>query len=135
MYAQTCTWSYFCRWYAGQISNVILEWITIKVQKIFFRYLQGNKDYMLTYIRLNHLKVAGYTNSKFAGCMDSRNSTSSYGLLLIGEEISRNRGITFYDVGRMVVRIEEEVMHWEGLTDFVQIWCLMSEWLFLYLSR
>ena len=42
------------------------------------RYLQGTKNYMLTYKRSNELEVIGYSNSDFAGCLDSRKSIFGY---------------------------------------------------------
>jgi len=43
---------------------------------------------MLTYKRSYHLKVIGYTNSDFAGCVDTRKSTFGYVYLLAGGAIS-----------------------------------------------
>ena len=48
------------------------------------RYLQGTKDYMLTFRRSDQLEVIGYSDSDFAGCVDSRKSTFGY-LFLLGE--------------------------------------------------
>jgi hypothetical protein len=42
------------------------------------RYLQGTKDYGLTYRHTDHLKVVGYSDSDFARCIDSRKSTLGY---------------------------------------------------------
>jgi hypothetical protein len=42
-----------------------------KATKKVMRYLQGTKDYMLTFKRSNHLKVVGYSDLDFAGCVDS----------------------------------------------------------------
>ncbi|XP_074278345.1 secreted RxLR effector protein 161-like [Silene latifolia] len=53
------------------------------------RYLQGTKDYMLImYRRANSLKVVGYSDSDFAGCIDSRKSTSGYVFLLTDGVVS-----------------------------------------------
>jgi hypothetical protein len=52
------------------------------------RYLQGTKDYVLTYRHTDHLEVVGYSDSNFAGCIDSRKSTSRYIFLLAGGAIS-----------------------------------------------
>nr|KYP32433.1 Retrovirus-related Pol polyprotein from transposon TNT 1-94 [Cajanus cajan] len=43
---------------------------------------------MLTYRRSNHLKVIGYLDSDFAGCVDSRKSTLGYVFFLAGGAIS-----------------------------------------------
>jgi hypothetical protein len=47
-----------------------------KATKRVMRYLQGTKDYGLTYRCTDHLEVVGYSDSDFAGCVDSRKSTS-----------------------------------------------------------
>jgi hypothetical protein len=44
--------------------------------KKVMRYLQGTKNHMLTYKNVDHLEVVGYLDSNFAGCKDSRKSTS-----------------------------------------------------------
>ena len=41
-------------------------------------YLQGTKEYMLMYRRMDNLEIIGYSNSNFTGCVDSRKSTSGY---------------------------------------------------------
>ena len=50
--------------------------------KKVMRYLQGTKDYMLTYRESDHLDLIGYTDANFAGCQDSRKSTSGYIFML-----------------------------------------------------
>lgn len=54
-----------------------------KAAKKALRYLQGTKDYILTYKRSDHIEVIGYSDSDFAGCVDSRKSMFSYLFLLI----------------------------------------------------
>ncbi|XP_074298256.1 uncharacterized protein LOC141629094 [Silene latifolia] len=49
------------------------------------RYLQGTKELMLTYRRSDHLEVIGYSDSDYAGCVDSRKSTFGYLFLLEGQ--------------------------------------------------
>ena len=46
-----------------------------KAAKKVMKYLQGTKDYMLMYRRINNLEVTDYSNSNYAGCIDSRKST------------------------------------------------------------
>ncbi|KAG8488952.1 hypothetical protein CXB51_016966 [Gossypium anomalum] len=46
------------------------------------------KDYMLTYKKSDLLEVIGYSDSDFAGCQDSRKSTTGYIYLLAGGAIS-----------------------------------------------
>ena len=59
-----------------------------KAAKRVMRYLQGTKDYKLTYKHSDHLEVIGYSDSDFAGCIDSRKSTSGYIFILAGGAIS-----------------------------------------------
>ena len=42
-----------------------------KVAKKVLRYLQGTKEYMLTYRRSDHLEVIGYSDSDYAGCVNT----------------------------------------------------------------
>ena len=53
-----------------------------KSAKKVLRYLQGTKDYMLTYKRSNNLEVIGYSDSDYVGCADFRKSTFGYMFLL-----------------------------------------------------
>ena len=73
MYAQTCTRpdiSFAVGMLGRYQSNPGLDhW---KAAKKVLRYLQGTKDHMLTYKRSDHLEVIGYTDSDFAGCVDTR---------------------------------------------------------------
>ena len=46
------------------------------------RYLQGTKNYVLMYRHTDNLEVIGYSDSNFAGCMDSRKSTLGYVFML-----------------------------------------------------
>ena len=59
-----------------------------KVVKKVLHYLQGTKDYMLTYKRTNNLDIIGYSYSDYAGCKDTKRSTSSYVFMLSNEPIS-----------------------------------------------
>ena len=45
-------------------------------------------DYILTFKNSDHLEVIDYSDSDFAGCVDSRKFTFDYLFLLIGETIS-----------------------------------------------
>ncbi|XP_068649141.1 secreted RxLR effector protein 161-like [Aristolochia californica] len=47
-------------------------------------YLRRTKNYMLTYRRLDSLEIIGFSDSNFAGCQDSRRSTSGY-IFMLGE--------------------------------------------------
>jgi hypothetical protein len=47
-----------------------------KAAKKVLRYLQGTKNYMLTFRKSDNLEVIGYSDSDFSGCVDSKKSTS-----------------------------------------------------------
>uniref|UniRef100_A0A2N9IIM3 Reverse transcriptase Ty1/copia-type domain-containing protein n=1 Tax=Fagus sylvatica TaxID=28930 RepID=A0A2N9IIM3_FAGSY len=59
-----------------------------KAAKQVMRYLQGTKDFILTFRRSNSLEVIGYLDSDFAGCIDSRKSTFDYLFMLAKGAIS-----------------------------------------------
>jgi hypothetical protein len=59
-----------------------------KAAKKVLRYLQGTKNYMLTFRKSDNLKVIGYSDSDFSGCVDSKKSTSGYIFMLAGGLIS-----------------------------------------------
>jgi hypothetical protein len=89
MYASTCTRSDISS-AVGMLGRYqsnpgINHW---KSAKKILRYLQGTKEYMLTYRRLNHLEVLGYSGSDYAGCIDTRKSTFGYVFLLAGGAVS-----------------------------------------------
>ncbi|XP_038982244.1 secreted RxLR effector protein 161-like [Phoenix dactylifera] len=54
-------------------------------------YFQRTQDYMLTYNKSDLLEIVGYSDSEFAGCPDSRKSTSGYIFLLAGGAVSWKR--------------------------------------------
>jgi hypothetical protein len=89
MYAQTCTRPdiNFAVGMLGRYqSNPEMEhW---KAAKKVMRYLQGIKDFMLTFRRSDSLEVTGYSDSDFAGCINSRKSTFGYLFMLAGGAIS-----------------------------------------------
>ena len=59
-----------------------------KAAKKVMWYLQGTKHYSLTYKHTDHLEVVGYSYSDFAGCVNSRKSTSGYIFILARGVIS-----------------------------------------------
>ncbi|GKA91148.1 retrovirus-related pol polyprotein from transposon TNT 1-94 [Tanacetum coccineum] len=63
----------------------LLHW---KAAKKVLRYLQGTKEYKLTYTRSDNLEVIGYSDSDFAKCKDTSRSTSGYIFKLSGGPIS-----------------------------------------------
>ena len=79
MYAQTCTRpdiSFDVGMLGRYQSNPgVHHW---KAAKKVLRYLQGTKEHMLIYRRSNNLEVIGYSDSDYAGCVDTRKSTFCY---------------------------------------------------------
>ncbi|KAD2804707.1 hypothetical protein E3N88_38084 [Mikania micrantha] len=59
-----------------------------KAAKKVFRYLQGTKDFKLTYRISDNLKVVGYSDSDFAKCEDNNKSTLGYIFMVAGRPIS-----------------------------------------------
>ncbi|KAL0410471.1 UNVERIFIED_CONTAM: Retrovirus-related Pol polyprotein from transposon TNT 1-94 [Sesamum latifolium] len=59
-----------------------------KTAKKVMCYLQGTKDLQLIYKQTENLEVIGYSDSYFAGCLDTRKSTSGYIFLLANGAIS-----------------------------------------------
>ena len=60
----------------------------LRAAKKVMRYLQGTKEYMLMYRRANTLEVIGYSDSDFAGCVDSLKSPSGYIFMMAGGAVS-----------------------------------------------
>ncbi|KAL1300528.1 hypothetical protein AAHE18_18G189400 [Arachis hypogaea] len=63
----------------------IIHW---RATKKVLRYLQGTKDFMLTYRRTDNLEIVGYSDSDLVGCVDSRKSTSGYIFMLADGAVS-----------------------------------------------
>ena len=59
-----------------------------KVSKKVICYLQVTKHFMLTYKQTGYLEVTGYSDADFAGCVDSRKSTSGYIFMLASGAVS-----------------------------------------------
>ncbi|KAJ9679813.1 hypothetical protein PVL29_021660 [Vitis rotundifolia] len=59
-----------------------------KAAKKVLRYLQGTKDFMLTYRRTNILDVVGFCDADFAGCIDDKKSTTGYIFMMAGGAVS-----------------------------------------------
>nr|GEZ78151.1 putative zinc finger, CCHC-type [Tanacetum cinerariifolium] len=87
--AQVCTRpdiAYICGMLGRFQSNPGLShW---KATKKVLQYLQGTKEYKLTYTRSNNLEVIGYSDSDFAKCKDTSRSTLGYIFMLSGGPIS-----------------------------------------------
>lgn len=89
LYAQTCTRSNisFIIIILGRYqSNTRME--HRKVTKKIMRYLQGTKDYMLTYRRSDQLEMIGYSYADFANYFDSRKFTLGFVFILASGIIS-----------------------------------------------
>jgi hypothetical protein len=89
MYAQVCTRSDLA-FVTGMLDRYqkklgISHWNEIKKD---LRYIQGTKGLMLTYKRSDSLEIVGYSDSDFAGCLDTDRSTSGYVFKLAGGAIS-----------------------------------------------
>ncbi|XP_071722114.1 secreted RxLR effector protein 161-like [Rutidosis leptorrhynchoides] len=59
-----------------------------RAAKKVMRYLQGTKGHMLMYRRTDNLEVVAYSDSDFAGCIDSRKSTLGYIFMFAGGAVS-----------------------------------------------
>ena len=88
MYAQVCTRLdiIFAVGMLGRYqSNLGIDhW---RAAKKVTRYLQRTKDYMFMYKQTNNINVIDYSNSDFAGCVDSHKSTSRYIFMMVGGAI------------------------------------------------
>jgi hypothetical protein len=86
MYVQVCTRSdlaFVVRMLGRYQSNPgEVHW---KGAKKALCYCKGTKEIMLTYKRSQKLEIVGYSDPDFAGCVDSRKSTSGYIFTLAGE--------------------------------------------------
>ncbi|XP_031256963.1 secreted RxLR effector protein 161-like [Pistacia vera] len=89
MYAQVCTRPdiAFVVGMLGQYQSNpgIDHW---KAAKKMMRYLQGTKNYMLMNRQTDNMEVISYSDSDFAGCVDSRKSTSGYVFIMAGRAVS-----------------------------------------------
>ncbi|XP_059633008.1 secreted RxLR effector protein 161-like [Cornus florida] len=94
-----------------------------RAAKKVMRYLQGTKEYMLTYKRLNLLEVVGYSDYDFGGCIDSRKSTSGYVFLFVGGAISwkslKQKSITSSTMEAEYVACHEATGHALWLRNFI----------------
>jgi hypothetical protein len=89
MYDQVCTRpdiAYITGMLGRYLSNPDMN--HRKAAKRVLRYLQRTKNHMLTYRLSDKLEVIRYTDSDFAGCVDSLKSTFSYIFMLAGGAIS-----------------------------------------------
>ncbi|XP_050219392.1 secreted RxLR effector protein 161-like [Mercurialis annua] len=89
MYAQICTRPdiSFAVGVLGRFQSIPGKDHWIAAKRVL-RYLQGTRDYMLTYRKVEHLELIGFTDLDFAGCSDDRKSTSGYLYKLTGGAVS-----------------------------------------------
>ncbi|XP_038972732.1 secreted RxLR effector protein 161-like [Phoenix dactylifera] len=59
-----------------------------RAAKKVLRYLEGTQDHIFKYNKSDLLEIVGYSDLDFAGCPDSRKSTSGYIFLLAGGAVS-----------------------------------------------
>jgi hypothetical protein len=59
-----------------------------KAAKKNLRYLQGTKNYMLTFRKPDNFEVIGYSDSDFSNCINNKKFTSGYIFMLEGGPIS-----------------------------------------------
>ncbi|XP_040872071.1 secreted RxLR effector protein 161-like [Glycine max] len=89
MYAQVCTRldiAFVVGVLGRYLSNLGMQhW---KAAKHVMCYLKKTKGYMFTYQKSENLEIIGYSDSDFAGCQDSKRSTSGYIFMLAGGAIS-----------------------------------------------
>ena len=88
-YAQTCTPLdlAFVTGYLGRYHSDpgLSHW---QAAKKVLCYLQRTKNLMLTYRRTKQLEIVGFSDSDYAGCLDSRKSRSGYIFMLVGGAVS-----------------------------------------------
>ena len=124
MYAQVCTRpdiTFIVGMLGRYVSNPgPSHW---KAVKRVMRYLQRTKGHMLTYRRSDHLEVIGYSDSDFAGCLDSRRSTSGYIFMLAGGAISwksvKQTLVATSTMEAELVACYEASNHWIWLWNFI----------------
>ncbi|XP_031112221.1 secreted RxLR effector protein 161-like [Ipomoea triloba] len=88
-YVQVCTWSDIA-FTVGMLGRYqsdpgLDQW---RAAKKVLRYLKGTKDYKLVFRKMNTLDIVGYSDANFAGCIDSRKSTSGNIFIMVGGAIS-----------------------------------------------
>ena len=81
-----------------------------RVAKKVLRYIKGTSDYMLKYRRSNHLEAIGYSNSNFAGCVETRKSTFGY-LFLLAEGAISWKSTKQYLIATFTMEIEFVACH------------------------
>ena len=89
MYAQLCTRldiAFIIGVFDRYLSD--LDQSRWKSAKKVSRYLQGTKDLMLTYQHTDTLRVVGFSDFDYAGCVDNKKSTFGYIFMMAEGAIS-----------------------------------------------
>ena len=60
----------------------------LEAAKKVLRYLQGTKDLILTYRRIDTLEVVGFSASDYVGCVVDNKSTSDYIFMMAKGDVS-----------------------------------------------
>eukprot|EP00253_Pinus_taeda_P009013 PITA_09013 len=94
-----------------------------RVIKKVMRYVQGTKNYMRMYRQMDNLEVIGYSDFDFAGCVDSRKSTSGYIFMMASRDVSwRSAKQTLIATSTMeaeIVSCFEATLHGVWLKSFI----------------
>lgn len=94
-----------------------------KAVKKVLCYLQGTKDYMLTYRRTDNLEIIGYSDSDYVDCKDTKKSTSWYIFMLSNGSISwkshKQSLIASFTMEAKYVACYEATCHTIWLRNFV----------------
>ena len=74
----------------NQVSRFFNSWTDEHWQAVkrIFRYLVHTINYKIIYSKTEKIKVEGYTDADYAGCLDTRKSTSGYVFLLANSPIT-----------------------------------------------
>lgn len=72
------------------VSRYLNKWSDehVKAVKRIFRYLKGSVNLSITYRRINDVNLIGYSDADYAGCLDTRKSTSGFVFLLNGSPVT-----------------------------------------------
>ena len=94
-----------------------------KTAKKVLRYLQSTKDLMLTYRRIDILKVVGFSNSGYASCVDDQKFTYGYIFMMVEGVVSwksvKQTLATSSTMEAMYVACYEVVFHVIWLQNFI----------------
>lgn len=74
----------------NQVSRFFNKWTDEHWQAVkrIFRYLKHTIHYKIVYSKTTKIEVTGYTDSDYAGCIDTRKSTSGYVFILANSPVT-----------------------------------------------